>query len=95
MEAVSAPLEDPAYDPVHKPVNGVPPDVVARWGPRSQVRWFGRFWEQLRPQRKEFWDRFYCSSEQHRGDCCVSCTADAEEGYRDWDEDKCCCKAFP
>lgn len=28
-----APLEDPDYVPVHVPLNGRVPDVVARWGP--------------------------------------------------------------
>lgn len=89
-----APLEDPAYDPVHKPVDGWPPDVVAKWGPRSQVRWFNRFRKELRRQKYTYWEQFYCASEQHRGSCCSSCIGDQVGGWRDWDEAYCCCQAM-
>lgn len=87
-EAV-APLDDPAYEPAHPPVDGVPPDVVRKWGPRSQMRWFSRFGRDLKPQPYSFWAEFYCSSEQHRGGCCVSCIEDGEV-Y----EDACCCQGL-
>lgn len=69
------------------------------WDITGAVRppWRVRFWRAVTFAKRRGkvidWDRFYCSSEQHRGDCCVSCMSDAEEGYRDWDEGKCCCKA--
>lgn len=87
-----SPLEDPTYEPAHQPVRGGVPDVVARWGPRSQLRWFDRFRAGLNPQRAEYWSRFYCSSLQHRGGCCPSCLDDEWNGYRDWDEGTCCCR---
>ena len=96
-----APLDDPAYDPMHKPVDGVVPDVVAKWGPRSQVRWFDRFHRQIKAMPPQEWNRFYCESVQHRGQCCMSCIEDAREGYCDWDrptdplrpveDERCCC----
>lgn len=89
-----APLEDPAYEPRHPPVGGLPPDVVAKWGPRSQLRWFDRYRGQLRTAPHSFWGRFYCGTSHHRGLCCASCIADIEDGYREWDyEDRCCCIA--
>jgi hypothetical protein len=90
----TAPLDDPAYIPQHQPDRGTVPDVIARWGPRSQLRWFRRFGGQLRPQPAAYWDPFYCSSEDHRGDCCVSCIADQEEGYGSVDG-ACCCRGIP
>ena len=93
MTAPLAPLEDPRYVPAHPPVNGTVPDVVAKWGPRSQLRWFSRFHGSIKPMRAEEWARFYCESEVHSGLCCVSCTADKEEGYDDI-PDYCCCKAI-
>jgi hypothetical protein len=89
-----SPLEDPTYDPVHKPADGQVPYVVEKWGPRSQLRWFDRFRSELRPQRAEYWARFYCSSLQHRGQHCPSCLDDEWDGYRDWDPDRCCCRAY-
>jgi hypothetical protein len=88
-----APLEDPAYEPLNPPVNGLPPDVVAKWGPRSQHRWFVRYQGQIKPMKYSEWDRFYCDSDDHLGLCCSSCISDIEEGYQDWDEDRCCCRA--
>jgi hypothetical protein len=88
----TAPLDDPAYVPQHPPVNGIVPEVVRKWGLRSQYRWFGRFWPQLKAQPYSFWAAFYCSSESHRGLCCSSCIEDKAEGYGD-DIDGCCCRA--
>jgi hypothetical protein len=50
---VTALLEDLDYDPVHRPVRGRVPDVVIRWGQRSQLHWFKRFWHDLQIQRDE------------------------------------------
>jgi hypothetical protein len=86
------PLEDPAYVVKHPPVEGRVPDVVAKWGPKSQLRWFTRFQGQLKPAPHSEWDRFYCASEAHRGECCVSCIDDFNAGYREIDE--CCCIAL-
>lgn len=85
-----APLEDPAYEPEHPPVGRCVPDVVAKWGPRSQVRWFQRFGKQLGMQRHEVWDLYYCTSQEHRGLCCTSCEQD---GYDDLDG-HCCCEGL-
>jgi hypothetical protein len=87
---ILAPLEDPTYTPVHQPAGGAIPDVVSRWGPRSQLRWFHRFAGALTPQKPAVWDRFYCESEQHRGLCCSSCQGD---DYLFWGEPECCCHA--
>jgi hypothetical protein len=86
-----APLDDPEYDPQIKPVRGDVPDVVAKWGPRSQRRWFRRFYRELRPQKPAYWDRFYCESEDHIGPCCISCGEDGDMGDLDG---KCCCHAI-
>ncbi len=86
------PLEDPDYVPQHPPVNGQIPDVVAKWSPASQLRWFDRFAKQLKPQSARVWDRFYCSTVKHRGGCCDSCIEDREYGF-DLDDD-CCCRVF-
>lgn len=88
MTAV-APLDDPAYQPEHPPINGQVPDVIAKWGPRSQRRWFQRFRTDLAPRKD--WDKFYCHSEHHRGLCCFSCQDEQQEGIREWD-DRCCCR---
>jgi hypothetical protein len=45
------PLNDPDYVPLHPPVGGRIPEVVVRWGMRSQLRWFERFWDEVREQR--------------------------------------------
>lgn len=91
MTLSATPLADPAYVPVNQPVDGVPPAVVAKWGPNSQVRWLARFRDRLKPQPHPFWERFYCASSQHRGSCCPSCMGDKAEGYWDLDGDACCC----
>lgn len=85
-----APLEDPAYEPKHSPIDGRIPDVVARWAPRSQTRWFQRFGKQLGRQRHDVWDRYYCTSQEHRGLCCTSCEQDS---YDDLDG-HCCCEGI-
>ena len=82
-------LEDPTYEPQHPPREGEVPLVVEKWGPRSQVRWFARFSTDLKPQPAAYWSRFYVSSVQHRGECCVSCQEDGEV-Y----DDACCCIAL-
>jgi hypothetical protein len=89
-----SPLEDPSYDPVHKPIDGAVPSVVEKWGPRSQLRWFNRFHDQLRPQPTEYWRRFNCSSIQHKGNCCPSCLDDQWYGYDSWSEEHCCCRGY-
>ena len=93
MTDAIAPLDDPAYVPQHPPVNGTVPDVVAKWGPRSQRRWFRRYNGQLQAMPHSEWARFYCSSEEHRGLCCGSCLDDDEMGYGSG-IDECCCYAL-
>lgn len=88
-----APLEDPNYVPKHQPWRGSVPEVVARWGWRSQLRWFARFRNQLRFQQPEYWDRFFIDSELHHGLCCGSCWSDIEDGYEEYDPQLCCCRA--
>lgn len=83
-----APLDDPAYEPVHQPVDGKIPDVVAKWGPRSQLRWFWRFRRQLADRQD--WGRFYCASEHHRGSCCYSCEEESDFGVMQ--DGWCCCR---
>lgn len=85
----TAPLDDPAYVPVHQPTGGAVPDVVERWGPRSQLRWFRRFGTQL--GWRHDWDRFYCTSEHHRGLCCSSCFDEYQDGYGIMMGAWCCC----
>ncbi|HZP54350.1 hypothetical protein [Actinocrinis sp.] len=89
MPADLAPLDDPTYQPQHPPVNGQIPDVITKWGPRSQVRWFQRFRTELGPRRD--WELFYCHSEYHRGLCCTSCEDEGYEGVRGCG-DYCCCR---
>ena len=81
------PLEDPTYTPEHPPIGGIVPDVVAKWGPASQLRWFTRFQGQIKPMPITEWARFYCESEQHRGICCQSCIDDGDT----WQDGICCC----
>jgi hypothetical protein len=89
-----APLDNPTYTPLHPPIKGGAPEVVAKWGPRSQLRWFQRFAKELDQQYPDYWDRFYCNSLQHRGLHCSSCVDDENEGYSDLDPDHCCCRAL-
>lgn len=85
----SALLDDPAYRPEHPPVGGQIPDVVAKWGPRSQLRWFRRFGAEL--GRRKDWDRYYCQSDRHRDLCCYSCADEGDLGVQGFGE-YCCCQ---
>lgn len=84
-----APLEDPAYQPLHPPVDGRMPAVVTRWGPRSQLRWFARFRRHLGP--REDVSAHWVDSPRHRGSCCPGCLTEQEEG-RYYLDDDCCCR---
>lgn len=81
------PLTRPDYQPKHPPVDGKIPDVVARWGKASQLRWFRRFWKEIGPL--ESLGAFWCTSEHHRGPCCPPCQGEdggvVADGY-------CCCQ---
>jgi hypothetical protein len=92
---IRAPLEDPSYQPRHPPLpgGGIPP-VVERWGPRSQLRWFTRYYGQLKPRPSAQWDRWHCDSEHHHGLCCPSCIEDINDGYQDPFEFDCCCRSL-
>lgn len=85
-----APLNDPTYVPAHPPVDGRVPDVVAKWGQRSQLRWFRRFRSDLAPSGDL--SRYFCQSEHHRGPCCSSCESEAEDGFGIWVDGWCCCR---
>lgn len=87
---VRAPLDDPAYEPEHPPVNGVIPDVVAKWGPKSQLRWFRRFQPQLAGGQP--WSQYYVHSEGHLGICCCSCGDEYEHGTGVIMDGWCCCR---
>jgi hypothetical protein len=87
------PLEDPDYLPKHPPENGKIPEVVARWGKRSQLRWFQRFGSELHP--RQCWGEYWCESEHHRGVCCGSCIGEFEDGWQGGGvitDGWCCCK---
>lgn len=92
-----APLDDPRYVPQHPPVGGKVPDVVAKWGPRSQLRWFRRFRRfrrEIGAQPVAVWDAHYCTSEHHRGQCCDSCQQEYLDGYHGggvMTDGWCCC----
>lgn len=88
---MATPLEDPTYDPVHKPLAGIVPSVVEKWGPRSQVRWFKRFRNELY-RFARIAEHFYTESVEHKGDCCWSCVSEKNEGYHYLD-DCCCCRS--
>lgn len=92
-----SPLNDPTYAPRHPPVNGEPPAVVARFGPRTQIRWFQRFRRNLSGHydsaRKGAVDRYHCESLLHRGFCCWQCEGD--EYNEPWEGPDCCCRALP
>lgn len=88
---MTAPLDDPTYTPAHPPADGKIPKVVAKWGARSQLRWFRRFSDQL--GRRRDWDRFYCQSERHRGFCCTSCFDEYQDGYGVMVDGWCCCRS--
>lgn len=83
------PLEDLRYEPAYRPVNGRPPELIARWGAASQLRWFRRFMNELAPEVPLA--PFYCHSAEHRGPCCDSCVSEWEDGHAY--ADACCCRA--
>ena len=85
------PLDDPCYVPAHPPINDRVPVMITRWGPRSQVRWFRRFADEVGSQPVAVWDAHYCASERHRGQCCGSCGDDFLNGYAGDLEGRCCC----
>jgi hypothetical protein len=87
-----APLDDPAYIPEHPPINGIIPPIVARWGPKSQQRWFTRFWRDLAKQQEQSTRLFYCESEHHLGPCCYSCGEEAEYDMGVIMDGWCCCR---
>jgi hypothetical protein len=97
------PLEDPDYQPVHVPVHGRPPELVAKWGPRSQLRWFRRFYPELYAYVRgmkfpglasDIANDYYCHSLEHKGPCCGSCISEEEDlGLRPYD-DHCCCHGY-
>jgi hypothetical protein len=87
------PLEDPDYKPKHPPVDGKIPDIVARWGKTSQLRWFERYANDLNP--RQTWSVYWCQSEFHRGLCCTSCYGELEDGYHGGGvmaDGWCCCR---
>jgi hypothetical protein len=87
------PLEDPAYEPLHPPVDGQLPDVVRRFGKATQLRWFARFGDRLAPRTD--WDEYWCQSEHHKGPCCGPCEGEFEDGYQGGGvmmDGWCCCK---
>lgn len=84
------PLENPTYDPVHKPYQGFVPWVVEKWNASSQVRWFNRFRSELLSFDTE---RYHTQSVAHKGDCCWSCIEDRNDGYYDFEG--CCCYEVP
>jgi hypothetical protein len=85
----NAPLEDPDYEPEHPPVNGQIPDVVAKFGKDTQLRWFNRFRGQLGSGIN--YNPYYCNSLHHLGPCCVSCVGEYEDGDGSVIEDGWCC----
>lgn len=91
-----APLDDPVYEPKHQPVNGQVPEVVARFGPRTQVRWFQRFrntlWEQRDRRNPVDYSQYFAESLHHKGLCCPTCDNGEEAEY--WDGPGCCCRAL-
>lgn len=93
-ELAIPPLEDPGYEPVHRPENGKPPAIVAKWGAASQVRWFRRFWasKELALLTEQELAPFHCHSTEHKGACCLSCEYDAYDGYSGSNAG-CCCRS--
>jgi hypothetical protein len=74
------PLDDPFYEPEHPPVNERIPDEVAKFGPRTQIRWFNRFRAALNAGNNL--NDYYVTSENHKGPCCASCIGEFEDGYQ-------------
>ena len=89
--ADDSPLNDPSYQPQHRPVRGVIPPVVEKWGARSQVRWFARYGREIKAMPSSAWDQFHVDSSMHKGMCCESCIEDANEGHGLYDPEVCCC----
>jgi hypothetical protein len=87
-----SPLNEPDYEPEHPPVDGLVPDVVRRWGQRSQLRWFFRFRRELRGQDL---DDLWVESAYHTGWCCSSCQEEFWEGYGPMLDGWCCCHQIP
>lgn len=90
---MSTPLEDSDYEPEHPPVDGKIPEVVARFGPSTQIRWFMRFHRSLTEEAKL--DEYYVTSENHKGPCCSSCMGEFIDGYQGGGviaDGWCCCK---
>jgi hypothetical protein len=75
----NAPLLNPSYEPEHPPINGTVPEVVARFGMATQIRWFQRFYREL--NHDTAWDEYYIHSEHHKGLHCISCSYDFNDGY--------------
>lgn len=99
IEDEHAPLNDRAYEPAHPPVHGVVPEVVAKWGPFSQIRWFRRYEPQLRSWSPTNWTRgkadlYFVESVMHKGWCCASCGDEEEYGFGGVDDCYCCCRAI-
>jgi len=87
------PLEDPSHEPEHPPENGQIPEVVAKWGKASQLRWFKRFGGDLHP--RQTWGQYWCESEHHPGLCCHSCQGELRDGYHGggvMSDGWCCCR---
>lgn len=91
---MTAPLEDPDYEPVYPPLGGRIPDVVARWGKKSQLRWFERFAMKLNPLMDAEWAKYWVSSEVHMGLCCASCEYESYDGYGVIMDGYCCCRGI-
>src|SRR4051812_32211027 len=86
-----APLNDPDYSPAYPPVDGRVPPEVGKFGPRSQLRWFTRYFDVLRDTSGRALDGYYVNSTMHTGACCGPCTDDEQYGY--FIDDACCCRA--
>lgn len=90
---MTTPLEDPDYVPEHPPVDGKIPEVVAKFGMGTQLRWFARFYNKL--NWSEDVSGYYVTSEHHKGDCCGACKMEFEDDYQGGGviaDGWCCCK---
>lgn len=85
-----APLNDSSYEPEHPPVDGKIPDVVARFGKHTQLRWFKRFLGEF--TEPEDLSQYYVTSEHHKDTCCMSCISEFENDYGVILEGWCCCR---
>jgi hypothetical protein len=89
------PLEDPSYEPKYPPVDGKVPDVVAEFGPATQIRWFRRFLSALDYTVKL--SEYYVTSGVHKGPCCGSCIGEYVDGYQGGGvimDGWCCCRGI-